>query len=74
MRWMHIAVIGVLALVTLILVFQNFNTVTFSFLNFGLTMPLAILIVLIYAMGAVTGGSLWALVRWAAAGARGPGT
>lgn len=73
MRWFHIAVIAVLAFVTLVLMFQNFEAVTFSFLNFGLTMPLAILIALIYVMGAATGGSLWALVRWAAAGARRPG-
>jgi lipopolysaccharide assembly protein A len=72
MRWFHIAVIAVLAIVTLILVVQNFHGVTFSFLNLSLTMPLALLIVIVYAMGAATGGSLWGLIRWAAAGARQP--
>lgn len=70
MRWFHIAVIAVLAVVTLILVVQNFHSVTFSFLNLSLTMPLALLIVIIYVMGAATGGSLWGLIRWAAAGSR----
>jgi hypothetical protein len=49
---------------------QNFHGVTFSFLNLSLTMPLAILIAVIYVMGAATGGSLWGLIRWASAGSR----
>lgn len=72
MRWFHIAVIAVLALVTLILIFQNFETVTFSFLNLGMTVPLALLIAIVYVMGAATGGSLWGLIRWAAGGSRRP--
>lgn len=72
MRWFHIAVIAVLAFVTLILIFQNFETVTFSFLNLGMTVPLALLIAIVYVMGAATGGSLWGLIRWAAAGTQRP--
>jgi uncharacterized integral membrane protein len=70
MRWFHIAVIAVLGIVTLILLLQNFHGVTFSFLNLSLNMPLAILIAVIYVMGAATGGSLWGLIRWASAGSR----
>jgi lipopolysaccharide assembly protein A len=72
MRWFQIAVVGVLGLATLILVLQNFHGVTFSFLNFSLTMPAAVLIVLVYVMGALTGGSLWDLIRWATARERTP--
>ena len=72
MRWFHIAVIAILGVVTLILLLQNFHGVTFSFLNLSLTMPLAILIAVIYVMGAATGGSLWGLIRWASAGSRYP--
>lgn len=72
MRWFHIAVIAVLAFVTLILMFQNFEAVTFSFLNLGMTIPLALLIAIVYVMGAATGGSLWGLIRWATAGSRRP--
>jgi uncharacterized integral membrane protein len=68
MRWTQIVVAAVLGIVTLILVLQNFHIVTFSFLGFSLTMPLALLIVLVYVMGALTGGSLWDLIRWATAG------
>lgn len=73
MRWFHIAVIAVLAFVTLVLIFQNFAAVTFSFLNLSLTVPLALLIAIIYVMGAATGGSLWGLIRWAAGGSSRPG-
>lgn len=72
MRWFHIAVIAILGVATLILLLQNFHGVTFAFLNLSLTMPLAILIAVIYVMGAATGGSLWGLIRWASAGSRQP--
>lgn len=72
MRWFHIAVIAILALIIVLLTLQNFQSVTFSFLNFRMTMPLALFIPLIYVMGAATGGSLWGLIRWATAGARQP--
>jgi lipopolysaccharide assembly protein A len=65
MRWFQIVAVGVLGVATLILVLQNFQGVTFSFLNFSLTMPAAFLIVVVYVMGALTGGSLWDLIRWA---------
>jgi hypothetical protein len=35
-------------------------------------MPAALLIVLVYVMGALTGGSLWDLIRWATARERTP--
>ncbi|MGB9367216.1 MAG: hypothetical protein WCE79_14505, partial [Xanthobacteraceae bacterium] len=65
MRWMYVAVIAVLALVTLIFALQNFQSVTFSFLRLQLSVPLALLVIIVYVLGMVTGGSVWALVRWA---------
>lgn len=70
MRWMYVAVIAVLALVTLIFALQNFQSVTFSFLRLQLSVPLALLVIIVYVLGMVTGGSLWALVRWAWHGSR----
>jgi uncharacterized integral membrane protein len=72
MRWFHIAVIAVLGLVTLILAVQNLQSVTVSFLGFVLTLPLVLVIVLIYVLGMITGSSLWSLVRWAAHGIKQP--
>ena len=70
MRWMYVAIIAVLALVTLIFALQNLQSVTISFLRLQLSAPLAVLILIIYVLGMATGGSAWALVRWAWQGSR----
>jgi lipopolysaccharide assembly protein A len=70
MRWVNLAVIVIFAAVLLIFAAQNFQTVTVYFLTFKMSAPHAILIVLIYILGMVTGGGLGALVRQAFEGAR----
>jgi uncharacterized integral membrane protein len=70
MRWMYVAVIAVLALVTLIFALQNLQSVTVSFLRLQLSSPLAVLIIIVYVLGMATGGSAWALVRWAWQGSK----
>jgi len=70
MRWMYVAVIVVLALVTLIFALQNFQSVTVSLLRLQLSVPLALLVIIVYVLGMATGGSAWALVRWAWQGSR----
>jgi len=70
MRWIYLAVIAALALVTLIFALQNLQSVTVSFLRLQLSAPLAVLIVIIYLLGMATGGSAWALVRWAWRGSK----
>jgi uncharacterized integral membrane protein len=70
MRWLHIAIVVVLAAVMLIFAIQNLHTVTVAFLQLSLSAPLSILIVVIYLLGMATGGSLWALVRWAIDGSK----
>jgi len=63
MRWVYLAVIVLFALATLIFAVQNLERVTVSFLGFSGTAPLAVLAILIYVLGALTGGSLLALLR-----------
>ena len=63
MRWVHIIVIAVFVAVVLIFVFQNLVVVTTAFLGFSLRAPLAIIAVIMYVLGALTGGSLYALLR-----------
>jgi hypothetical protein len=46
------------------------QSVTVSFLNFRISAPLAALVAIIYLLGMVTGGSLWALIRWAIEGSK----
>jgi lipopolysaccharide assembly protein A len=70
MRWFHLAVIIVFATVTAMFAMQNFQMVTVSFLRIGAQMPLAFLVAIIYLLGAVTGSSLFALLRRAMEGAR----
>jgi uncharacterized integral membrane protein len=72
MRWLNTAVTAVLALAMLVFAVQNLQNVSVSFLNFALTAPLALVIVVVYLLGMATGGSLWALVRWAIEGTRRP--
>ena len=63
MRWLYLAIIAVFVAIILIFVVQNRELITMSFLGFGLRAPLAIIAVIVYVLGAVTGGSLFALLR-----------
>jgi uncharacterized integral membrane protein len=63
MRWLYLTVITVFVIILLIFVFQNLGTVTMAFLGFSLRAPLSIVAVIMYALGAFTGGSLYALLR-----------
>ena len=51
MRWFHMALIAVLAAVTLIFAFQNLQSVTVAFLGFRLSAPLTILVAVVYVLG-----------------------
>ena len=70
MRWIHVAVIVVLAAAMVIFAVQNFQSVTVTFLNFRISAPFAVLMIVIYVLGMATGGSLWALMRWAYEGSK----
>jgi uncharacterized integral membrane protein len=63
MRWVHLTVIILLVAATLLFVLQNRDVVTISFLGFSIRAPLAIQTAVVYVIGAVTGGSLFALLR-----------
>jgi uncharacterized integral membrane protein len=70
MRWFHLAVIVLFGAAAVIFAIQNFQVVDVSFLSFSVHTRLAFLIVIIYVLGAVTGGSLLALLRQSYEGAR----
>jgi uncharacterized integral membrane protein len=63
MRWIYLAVIILIAAATIIFALQNFEIVTMSFLGFNARVPLALLVVVTYLLGAATGGGLFALLR-----------
>lgn len=70
MRWLNTVVIVILGAAMLLFAVQNFQSVTVSFLTTRMNTPLALLIVLVYVLGMLTGGSLWALIKWALEEAR----
>jgi lipopolysaccharide assembly protein A len=70
MRWIYLAVIGAVAAATLIFALQNLQSVTISFLGLSISAPLALLVIVIYLIGMATGGSAWALLRWAVQGSK----
>ena len=72
MRWVYLAVIGAVAAATLIFALQNLQSVTISFLGLSISAPLALLVIVIYLIGMATGGSAWALLRWAVQGSKRP--
>ena len=63
MRWVYLAVIILFALAVVVFAAQNFETVTISIFKVNISMPLALLSVVVYLLGAATGGSLFALLR-----------
>jgi uncharacterized integral membrane protein len=71
MRWFHLAVIILFAAVITTFAMQNLQIVTVSLLRASAQMPLAFLVAIIYLLGTVTGGSLFALLRRALERARG---
>lgn len=72
MRWIYMAVIVLFAVAILVFALQNLEPVTVSFLGSRIRAPLALLTIVIYVLGAVTGGSLLALLRRSYQGSRGP--
>jgi lipopolysaccharide assembly protein A len=74
MRWIYLAIVIVFLLAIVIFVVQNRELVTMSFLGFGVRAPLAILVAVVYVLGAITGGSLYALLRRSVHGSRLGGT
>jgi putative membrane protein len=70
MRWFYLAIVVLLLAALITFVFQNTDSVSMSFLSFGVTLPLAVLALVLYVLGALTGGSLYALIRRSVAGSR----
>ena len=70
MRWFYLFIVVLVAAATAIFAFQNLELVTMTFLGFNLRAPLAVLVVIVYVLGAFTGGGLYALLKRSYAGAR----
>ena len=72
MRWLYSATIILCAASVFIFTFQNFAIITVSFLGVSVRAPIAILVFVVYVLGAATGSRLFALLRRSYRGSRMP--
>ncbi len=70
MRYVYIALIVVLAGIVVLFKVQNFDTATVTLFSMSFTMPVAVLVFVIYVLGMFTGGFMLQLVRSWVRGAR----
>jgi uncharacterized integral membrane protein len=66
----YIALIVVVTAAVLLFKLQNLEQVTVSFLSVSFTLPVSMLLILVYVLGMLTGGSLLALMGTWVRGAR----
>lgn len=73
MRYFYMGLIALLTAILLLFKFQNLEVVTVSFLSMSVTLPVGILILIIYVMGMITGSALFNLLRsWIHGATRSP--
>jgi uncharacterized integral membrane protein len=63
MRYVYIGLVVVATAIVLLFKIQNLSAVTVSLLGMSVTMPTFLLVIGIYILGMLTGGSLLALLR-----------
>jgi len=63
MRYVYMALIAILAAIIILFKVQNLEAVTVSLFSASVTMPVSVLVLLIYLLGMLTGGFVLALVR-----------
>jgi uncharacterized integral membrane protein len=62
-RYVYIALIVLFAGILVLFKFQNLEAVTVSLLSASITLPVSVLVLLIYVFGMLTGGFVFALLR-----------
>ena len=63
MRYVYMALIAFFAGIVILFKVQNLETVTITLFSASVSMPVAVLVLLIYVLGMLTGGFLLALLR-----------
>jgi lipopolysaccharide assembly protein A len=63
MRYVYMALITVFAGIIILFKFQNLEAVTVTLFSASVTLPVSVLVLLIYVLGMLTGGFLLALLR-----------
>lgn len=70
MRYLYVGLIVLVVGLVFVFQLQNLEPVTVSLLTASATLPLSILVLLIYVLGMLTGGFVLAVLRTWASGAR----
>ena len=70
MRWVYLAIVVVFVAAAIIFSLQNTQMVSVSFLASAIAAPLAIIVFVVYVLGAATGSSLYGLLRRSVQGSR----
>lgn len=73
MRYVYIGLIAVFTIVVLSFKIQNFDAATVTLFSMSATLPVSVLVVGVYVLGALTGGLVVSLLRSWLHGARGGG-
>jgi uncharacterized integral membrane protein len=68
-RFVYIVLIVILAGIVLLFKFQNLESATVSLFSMSITLPISVLVLLIYVLGMFTGGFVLSLLRSLAHGA-----
>lgn len=63
MRYVYMALIAIFAGVVILFKVQNLETVSVSLFSASVTLPVSMLVLLIYVLGMLTGGFLLTLIR-----------
>ena len=63
MRYVYMALIALFAAIVVLFKVQNLESVTVSLLTVSVTLPVSVLVLLIYILGMLTGGFLLAMMR-----------
>jgi putative membrane protein len=64
MGWLHTAIVSILAVIVMAFAIQNLQSTTVSLFNLQMSAPLAVVIIIVYLLGMLTGGSAMSLLRW----------
>lgn len=68
-RYLYIALIVILAGIVVLFKIQNLESVTVSLFSMSISLPVSVLVLLIYVLGMLTGGFVLGLLRSLAHGA-----
>jgi uncharacterized integral membrane protein len=63
MRFVYMALIAIFATIIILFKIQNLESVSVSLFSASVSMPVSVLVLLIYVLGMLTGGFLLALLR-----------